>query len=325
MTTAGAMLEKLSGQVTELVTMAGDLELDIRWEQETMATREEEKVKLVDGALQVLELHAGMGFNRKAGKSSAEVLAREEEKWEKVCGACPNAISVRREAGKGSLVAVLSFRDADAIMKALLGVWKLRLEGVHCLTPYLGTESSNMKIGMDDELSGLFIAHVLELREGKLIKELRDEAKALQRKMMSTKDKLKKKFRKLGDHGLLRAVLEDLTFQHDQANRKIGEFQKAMDSIIRTITRLGQEEEECGLDAFSLGPHWTWGQLHVIVERECERLRAQLPMYGRRSDLVAEIFANQVTIANNSSTCRETCAVPLLLQQFFLLLSLSHC
>ncbi|CAM6106789.1 unnamed protein product [Calypogeia fissa] len=296
---------KLSAQVSELSIMADNVAGGKRQNEQVsiMAAGEGTEKTESEGraaAALVMELHTGVGFSgRKAGgKNGTEFLIGDKERWEMVCGACPNTISVvRMETGKGSsLVAVFYFRDEDSLMKALLGVWELRLKGVHWLTPNVPTNSQKMMNGLDDELSGLFLAHLLELRDGQLVKELSVEADTLHQKIQKTRQALKKKFRKLNEHRNLKAVEEDLCFRHDQIALKISEFQKSIDCIIHAITRLGQAEKECGTDAFVLGPHWTWCQLHAIVERECQRLRAQLPTYGRRSDIVSGIFANQVTL-----------------------------
>ncbi|KAG6541481.1 hypothetical protein Mapa_017155 [Marchantia paleacea] len=235
-----------------------------------------------------VELYAGDGRKGSRGRSGSEVL-----EWVTLQGACPNVVymNVDPDAVHSDRVANIVLADFSSALTSVAGLWELRLQGVHQFTPVMGITADKM----DSILKPVFLGHINLLLDEQG-RELIAQDEKLLIEITQTNAKLKK-FHSEENFRALKAVVKDLSFRHEQIILKLSEFRNAMECLGTIITSLGSEDEVAQeIPVFTLRPDWTWSQLHCIIQRECDRLQAQLPLYARRSDIISLLDSNQVVV-----------------------------
>lgn len=100
--------------------------------------------------------------------------------------------------------------------------------------------------------------------------------------------------------------LEKKTLESEKEliDAKIAEYKEAMWSIQRAMLR-GSGDKEEGVDLFGAvgGADVDFVRVHMMLLRECRRLKEGLPIYAYRRRILNHIFANQVTMGHWNLLC----------------------
>ncbi|KAL3683209.1 hypothetical protein R1sor_001231 [Riccia sorocarpa] len=230
----------------------------------------------------VVELYAEVGFARGGPRGSLQ--------FEMLEGVCSNLVSIFCEPGEGQRVAIVMLADHTSAFRSFVRLWELRLQGIHQLTPVMCVSLEEMNL----VLKPVFLAHITSLLDGDGVKQCVEEERRLRSDIAGTTVKLKK-FRKLANYKALKAVVNDTTFRCEQILLKVTEFRNAMHCLADLIMSPRSDDVQVR-PVFCLRSDWTWSQLHFIIQRECYRLKAQLPLYARRTEIISHVDSDQVVV-----------------------------
>eukprot|EP00249_Psilotum_nudum_P027676 c35646_g1_i1 orf=233-670(+) len=95
---------------------------------------------------------------------------------------CLGLVNVLLSGNDGPLLVTLTFCDWAAAVNAAVGLWELRLDGIHRYTPELPdgeTCSEECRATLDGRLEQTFLLHLLKLKEGEAVNRCEEELKTL--------------------------------------------------------------------------------------------------------------------------------------------------
>lgn len=99
--------------------------------------------------------------------------------------------------------------------------------------------------------------------------------------------------------------LEKKTLESEKEliDAKIAEYKEAMWSMQRAMRGSGDKEEGVHLFGAVEGADVDFVRVHMMLLRECRRLKEGLPIYAYRRRILNHIFANQVTMGHWNLLC----------------------
>jgi ATP-dependent RNA helicase DHX8/PRP22 len=210
----------------------------------------------------------------------------------------PASISVQ---SSGRHAARLVFTSIPAAAAAARELWALRLEGLHLLTldlphPALAAHASPL-------IASLFASHASRLLDSDIMVLSAARSAELEASVRDVKQRLgsPNRFRDFHQLDLEKKTLES---EKEFVDSKIAEYKEAMWSIQRAMLR-GSGDKEEGVDLFAAvdDGEVDFVKVHMMLLRECRRLKEGLPIYAYRRRILNHIFANQVTIYHLNSLC----------------------
>ncbi|KAL6657579.1 hypothetical protein ACP70R_005359 [Stipagrostis hirtigluma subsp. patula] len=229
---------------------------------------------------------------RRAGPNFSTPTATEAEAL--VAGLPSPAPASLSVFSSGRVAARLVFRSLQAAAAAARELWALRLEGLHLLTlqlhePALASHASPL-------IASLFADHASRLLDSDLVSLWAARSAELAMSIQDVKHSLGSRNR-YRDFDQLHLRKKTLEAEKDLVDAKIAEYKAAMRSIRRAMLRATEEEEE-GVDVFGImgGEEVDFARVHMMMLRECRRLKEGLPIYAYRRRILNHIFANQVMI-----------------------------
>ncbi|XP_062189516.1 ATP-dependent RNA helicase DEAH11, chloroplastic-like isoform X2 [Phragmites australis] len=201
------------------------------------------------------------------------------------------SLSVR---SSGRAAARLVFRSLHSAAAAARELWALRLEGLHLLTPRLPEPA--LASHASPLIASLFAAHASRLLDSNLVSLSATRSAELAVSIRDVKHSLGSRNR-YRDFEQLHLQKKTLEAEKELVDARIAEYEAAMMSIRRAMLR-GSEDEEEGVDLFGIvgGGEVDFARVHMIMLRECRRLKEGLPIYAYRRRILNHIFANQVMI-----------------------------
>lgn len=205
----------------------------------------------------------------------------------------PDSLSV---SSSGRQAARLAFRSPQAATAAARELWSLRLEGLHLLTPDVSDPA--LAAHAAPLIASLFAAHAARLVDSDLVSLTAARSFELAASIQAVKRRLAGHNR-IRDFEQLQAQKRTLKAEKELVDAKIDEYKAAMRSIRRALLRGTEDDEEAeeeGLEVFGIGGggEMNFARLHMIMLRECRRLKEGLPIYAYRRNILDHIFANQV-------------------------------
>ncbi|KAL5198889.1 hypothetical protein ABZP36_002401 [Zizania latifolia] len=239
------------------------------------------------GKVAVTLLRAGPNFSIPPGTEVEALIAGLQSPP-------PDSLSV---CSSGRKAAVLLFRSLPAAAAAARKLWSLRLEGLHLLIPdisdpVLASHAAPL-------IASIFAAHASRLLHSDLVSLIAARSAELAASIQTVKQRLasRNRFRDFDQLLLQKSTLEA---EKELVDDKIAEYKAAMRSIRRAMLRGTEDDEEGeeGLEVFGIGEDGevNFIRLHMIMLRECRRLKEGLPIYAYRRKIIEHIFANQVMI-----------------------------
>ncbi|XP_052162172.1 ATP-dependent RNA helicase DEAH11, chloroplastic-like [Oryza glaberrima] len=207
----------------------------------------------------------------------------------------PDSLSV---SSSGRQAARLAFRSLQAAAAAARELWSLRLEGLHLLTPDVSDPA--LAAHAAPLIASLFAAHAARLVDSDLVSLTAARSSELAASIQAVNRRLAGHNR-IRDFEQLQAQKRTLKAEKELVDAKIDEYKAAMRSIRRALLRGTEDDEEAeeeGLEVFGIGGggEMNFARLHMIMLRECRRLKEGLPIYAYRRNILDHIFANQVMI-----------------------------
>ncbi|XP_077221546.1 ATP-dependent RNA helicase DEAH11, chloroplastic-like [Tasmannia lanceolata] len=197
--------------------------------------------------------------------------------------------------GGGNPAGKLFFRQWCETLAAVEFFWDRRLAGDHHLTPLV---KPNVFVPSDqdeltDRLKTLFAKKIRELLEGENVQICRKKIETL------TEETSKKKRDKFIDFAKFHAK-QGVIAELEQIKKRLEEFRAGMNCILAQLERPRLEDsavEECDeVELFRLGGNFDWVQIQHMILRECWRLKAGLPIYSHRSEILRQINSHQVMV-----------------------------
>ncbi|KAJ9177545.1 hypothetical protein P3X46_012754 [Hevea brasiliensis] len=200
----------------------------------------------------------------------------------------------------GPVIVSLYFREWNHTLAFITNLWDLRLRGVHTLNPKL---QSNVVVPSDIEelqqsLKTLFINHVNELVNGELVDKWQQKLSQKCDEIADVSRCLKRRNR-LGVYNELSERKKRLVVERNLMGRRVREFKAAMSCILGYLEgggELGDEEEDGGVQVFTLEGDFDWERIHRLVLREIRRLEDGLPIYSHRQEILRKICGKQVIV-----------------------------
>ncbi|KAI9116976.1 hypothetical protein K1719_011975 [Acacia pycnantha] len=189
------------------------------------------------------------------------------------------------------------FQWCDAL-EAFVFFWEFCLNEVHGFTPEL---KSHVLVPSDmdelrDRLRAIFASHVKGLMEGKEVKRWREESERASKEIARLKYLLKKPS-SLGALDGLREKRKGLDSEEKLIERRIKEFQSAMECVLRHLE--DSKVDEDGISVFrklKFDETSDWRRIHRMIMRERRRLEEGLPIYAYRRDILQEIHSQQIMV-----------------------------
>eukprot|EP00250_Pteridium_aquilinum_P009880 c18998_g1_i1 orf=104-5260(-) len=260
------------------------------------------------------------GMNLNANKDALVLLfkharasygADEPKNMPDLEAACAGLLKMEVLPKRKPWEAVLHFRNWNVAAKAVVGLWELRLQGVHFSTPQLLEEDSDngaFTEFVDRDLKKVFLCHLAKLENGDEVTECKARLDKLKAELSSVQKKLKQR-NSLALFHQLDAEKRNIMKQIKTMGEQLVEYLNALKSLELGIhsKSFGKCKEECsdGINdetlLLRLGNDWTWHQLHCLIERETYRLKERLPLYAKRSEILWHIHNNQVLVLNGET------------------------
>ncbi|GJN33125.1 hypothetical protein PR202_gb21691 [Eleusine coracana subsp. coracana] len=186
----------------------------------------------------------------------------------------------------------LTGRAADAARE----LWALRLEGLHLLTPQLPepTHASHAA----PLIASLFADHASLLLDSGLVDQCAARSAELAASIQDVKKRLaSRRGNRFRDFDQLHLQKETLEAEKALVDGKIAEYKASMRSIWCSMLCATEEEEE-GVDVFGIlkDGELDFTRVHMMMLRECRRLKEGMPIYAYRRRILDHIFSNQVMI-----------------------------
>jgi len=88
-----------------------------------------------------------------------------------------------------------------------------------------------------------------------------------------------------------------LNVEKNQVERRLKEFESAMDCILKYLAEGDDEEDGGSVNVFKFDGCFDWNRIHCLIRRECRRLEDGLPIYTYRTDILREIHYQQVYLS----------------------------
>ncbi|WVZ66724.1 hypothetical protein U9M48_015909 [Paspalum notatum var. saurae] len=203
----------------------------------------------------------------------------------------PASLSVH---SSGRVAACLVFTCLPAAAAAARELWALRLDGLHLLTPELRDRS--LAAHASPQIASVFADHASRLLNSDLVALSTARSAELAASISGLKQRLSSP-KRLHDASQLILERTRLETEKELVDAKIAEYKAAMMSIQRAVL-CGPEDQEEGVDMFGAvnGGDLDFVRVHMMLLRECRRLKEGLPIYAYRQRILSHIFANQVMI-----------------------------
>jgi ATP-dependent RNA helicase DHX8/PRP22 len=194
----------------------------------------------------------------------------------------------------GRPAARLVFRSLHAAADAARELWALRLEGQHLLTPHL--QQPALASHASSLIASLFADHASRLLDSGLVGLSAARSAELAASIQNVKKRLgsRNRFREFDQ---LRLEKETLEAEKSLVDAKIAEYKAAMRSI-HSAMLCGTEEDEKGVDMFGIlkDGELDFARVHMMMLRECRRLKDGMPIYAYRRRILSHSFSNQVRL-----------------------------
>jgi ATP-dependent RNA helicase DHX8/PRP22 len=202
----------------------------------------------------------------------------------------PATLNVR---SSGRPAARLAFRSLQAAADAARGLWALRLEGQHSLTPHL--QQPALASLASSLIASLFADHASRLLDSGLLGLSAARSAELAASIQNVKKRLasRNRFREFDQ---LRLEKETLEADKSLVDAKIAEYKAAMRSIHSAMLCGTEEEDDEGVGVFGIlkDGEFDFSRVHMMMLRECRRLKDGMPIYAYRRRILTHSFSNQV-------------------------------
>lgn len=199
----------------------------------------------------------------------------------------------------GSVAGRLFFEEWVQARETMVSLWELRSHGVHLYIPRLCSAIllPSDRNELRDDLKSLFANSVRRILDGDLVRKWQ---KKLEHVLDQIED-VKQQFRKLSRLVTFTELIDKqkrLISERDLIVKRISEFKSAMNCILNHLE--GKEshpdDDEGGGMEFSFHGDFCWSKINSLINRECRRLEAGLPIYAFRKQILRQIRFNQVTV-----------------------------
>ncbi|KAK3127728.1 hypothetical protein QOZ80_7AG0577610 [Eleusine coracana subsp. coracana] len=226
-----------------------------------------------------------------------DVSAPTATEVEALVGSLPPPAPARLSVlSSGRVAARLVFRSLQAAADAARELWALRLEGLHLLTPQLPepTHASHAA----PLIASHFADHTSLLLDSGLVDQCAARSAELAASIQDVKKRLaSRRGNRFRDFDQLHLQKETLEAEKALVDAKIAEYKAAMRSIWCAMLCATEEEEE-GVDVFGIlkDGELDFTRVHMMMLRECRRLKEGMPIYAYRRRILDHIFSNQVMI-----------------------------
>ncbi|KAJ0984617.1 hypothetical protein J5N97_002973 [Dioscorea zingiberensis] len=202
----------------------------------------------------------------------------------------------------GYEAAELVFYQWRDILDAIVHLWSLRLAGSHRLVPVLESSAyaPSSKTEVEARLKSVFSGYARKLLESDAV--LKCEKRILDLKGDIHKVVLRlKKRNTFAIHAELTAKKKNLEAELTLVKSRLGEFRAAVGCVLAYLgesknQKAEKEEVDDVVQLFRFGTEFDWRRIHLVLERECQRLEAGLPIYASRREILRTIKFNQVTV-----------------------------
>lgn len=234
----------------------------------------------------VVKLRSG---RRSLGRAEIESLIAK-------CKSKPEGFSI---FPSDQVAATLNFCQWVDALEAFVYFWEFRLKETQDFTPEM---IPHVLVPSDiDELRArvraLFASFVKGLMEGKEVERWREESERVSKEIRRLTHSLGKPL-PLGQFHELREKRKGLEAEKKLIERRIKEFQSAMECILCYLEGNNNKLEKAGCSVFrkfKFEEASDWKRMHKLIMRERRRLEDGLPIYAYRSEILAEIHFQQVS------------------------------
>lgn len=192
------------------------------------------------------------------------------------------------------VAAALSYRNWEEACDAAAWFWESLLLEKHGYTPAL---DSNVAVtgDLDGRLRVLFTRHVQRVMEGREVKRWVEESERLSKEIARVSTLLRNGLHiDLSSHYIEQK--KGLNVEKNQVERRLKEFESAMDCILKYLAEGDDEEDGGSVNVFKFDGCFDWNRIHCLIRRECRRLEDGLPIYTYRTDILREIHYQQIMV-----------------------------
>ncbi|KAK7379495.1 hypothetical protein VNO80_04957 [Phaseolus coccineus] len=192
------------------------------------------------------------------------------------------------------VAAALSYRNWEQACDAAAWFWESLLLEKHGYTPAL---DSNVAVtgDLDGRLRVLFTRHVQRVMEGKEVKRWVEESERLSKEIARVSTLLRRALHIDSSNHYIEQK-KGLDDEKIQVERRLKEFNSAMDCILKYLAEDDDEEGDGCVNVLKFDGCFDWKRIHSLIRRECRRLEDGLPIYAYRTDILGEIHYQQIMV-----------------------------
>lgn len=198
----------------------------------------------------------------------------------------------------GSVSAFLYFKQWVSALEAMVGLWELRLDGLHDFTPILKPRI-NLPSDFDelhDRLRNLFAERIKRLMDGEKVRHWQNKRDLVMDEIDRISDILRMPVR-MATVFELREKKKGLFVEKKLITKKMEEFDSAMRYILDYVEGKKLETSDTHrVGVFTFDETINWNRIHSLILRECRRLEDGLPMYSCRQEILRQIQCQQVMV-----------------------------
>lgn len=199
----------------------------------------------------------------------------------------------------GSVSAFLYFKQWVSALEAMVGLWELRLDGLHDFTPILKPRI-NLPSDFDelhDRLRNLFAERIKRLMDGEKVRHWQNKRDLVMDEIDRISDILRMPVR-MATVFELREKKKGLFVEKKLITKKMEEFDSAMRYILDYVEGKKLETSDTHrVGVFTFDETINWNRIHSLILRECRRLEDGLPMYSCRQEILRQIQCQQVSFS----------------------------
>ncbi|XP_014493823.2 ATP-dependent RNA helicase DEAH12, chloroplastic isoform X1 [Vigna radiata var. radiata] len=199
------------------------------------------------------------------------------------------------------VAAVLSYKNWEEACDAAVWFWETLLLEKHDYTPELDSNAS-VTDSLDGRLRVLFRSHVMKVMEGKEVKRWVEESERLSKEIERV-SRLRRNRWHFSSTNRNVDPRRGLVDEKDQVERRLKEFDSAMDCILKHLAEGAdmegadvEVEDRRSVNVLKFDGRCDWKRIHCLIRRECRRLEDGLPIYAYRKDILREIHDQKMVV-----------------------------